>query len=556
MIYPKPLSEQDTNSLFAKLDSPSLTGTPKTPTPTSSSNSKMIANKEYVDVSISNLINAAPSALDTLNELATALGNDPNFATTISNQLGTKLDSNSANYIKSLSISGKTITYTKGNDTTGTLTTQDTVYTHPTNSGNKHIPAGGSSGQFLKWSADGTAVWAADNDTHWTTHLYAGATGTAAHASTSNGSTYLVLSDESGSTKNVRNNIRITGSGATTVSSNGSGVITISSTDNNTTYSNFVKSGSSAAAGLVPKPPTTAGTTKYLREDGTWQVPPDNNTTYSNFVKSGASAAAGLVPKPSTTAGTTRYLREDCTWQVPPDNNTTYSVFVKSGSTAAAGLVPKPSTTAGTAKYLREDCTWSTPPNTTYTAASATPKAPGTAAVGTSAKYAREDHVHPLQTSVSGNAANVTGTVEISHGGTSATTRLAALKNLTNENVGTNAQYFLTITDSWGKGGYTSVANAKSVLGLGSAAYTNSNAYLAASGTASSATKLATARTITVKIKINGMTLSGSASFDGTGNITIDMGSITRAQLLSTTGGGSSCGDCSDWCEAEGGGVD
>lgn len=46
--------------------------------------------------------------------------------------------------------------------------------------------------------------------------------------------------------------------------------------------------------------------------------------------------------------------------------------------------------------------------NTTYTAASATPKAPGTAAVGTSPKYAREDHVHPAQTSVSGNAGSAT----------------------------------------------------------------------------------------------------------------------------------------------------
>lgn len=38
-------------------------------------------------------------------------------------------------------------------------------YVHPTTSGNKHIPSGGSNGQFLKWSADGTAVWAADNNT-------------------------------------------------------------------------------------------------------------------------------------------------------------------------------------------------------------------------------------------------------------------------------------------------------------------------------------------------------------------------------------------------------
>lgn len=46
--------------------------------------------------------------------------------------------------------------------------------------------------------------------------------------------------------------------------------------------------------------------------------------------------------------------------------------------------------------------------DTKYTAASAAPKAPGTAAVGTSAKYAREDHVHPAQTSVSGNAGTAT----------------------------------------------------------------------------------------------------------------------------------------------------
>ena len=90
----------------------------------------------------------------------------------------------------------------------------DTVYVHPETSGNKHIPSGGSSGQILRWSADGTAVWGADSDT---------------------------------------------------------------------TYDAFVKSGTKAKAGLVPSPPITAGTTKYLREDGTWAVPsssiPDDTVT-------------------------------------------------------------------------------------------------------------------------------------------------------------------------------------------------------------------------------------------------------------------------------------
>jgi hypothetical protein len=75
---------------------------------------------------------------------------------------------------------------------------------------------------------------------------------------------------------------------------------------------------------------------------------------------------------------------------------------------------------------------------------------------------------------ITGTSSNVTGTVAIAHGGTGATTRLNAVKALTNEDVGTNATYFLTITNSWGKAGYTSVANAKTVLGLGSAAYTAS----------------------------------------------------------------------------------
>ena len=67
-----------------------------------------------------------------------------------------------------------TLTFVAGNnvtitpDATGdsiTISSANTVYTHPTNAGNKHIPAGGSSGQILRWSADGTAVWGNDNNT-------------------------------------------------------------------------------------------------------------------------------------------------------------------------------------------------------------------------------------------------------------------------------------------------------------------------------------------------------------------------------------------------------
>ena len=63
-------------------------------------------------------------------------------------------------------VAGSNVTITP--DATGdsiTISSANTVYTHPTTAGNKHIPAGGSSGQILRWSADGTAVWGNDNNT-------------------------------------------------------------------------------------------------------------------------------------------------------------------------------------------------------------------------------------------------------------------------------------------------------------------------------------------------------------------------------------------------------
>ena len=86
-----------------------------------------------------------------------------------------------------------------------------------------------------------------------------------------------------------------------------------------------------------------------------------------------------------------------------------------------------------------------------------------------------------IKNDTSGTSSNVTGTVAIAHGGTGATNRLAALRALTEQGVGTNAQYFLTITQNWDQGGFTSVADAKTVLGLKSAAYTASTDYLSSS---------------------------------------------------------------------------
>ncbi|EBZ6266715.1 phage tail protein [Salmonella enterica subsp. enterica serovar Oranienburg] len=74
----------------APLDSPSFTGTPTTPTPPDDAKGLQTANAEFVRKLIAALVGSVPESLDTLQELADALGNDPNFATTVLNKLAGK----------------------------------------------------------------------------------------------------------------------------------------------------------------------------------------------------------------------------------------------------------------------------------------------------------------------------------------------------------------------------------------------------------------------------------------------------------------------------------
>ncbi|GCZ00218.1 phage tail protein [Escherichia coli] len=76
--------------LKAPLSSPALTGTPTAPTAAQSVNNTQIATTAFVKSAIAAMVGSAPAALDTLNELAAALGNDPNFATTMLNALSGK----------------------------------------------------------------------------------------------------------------------------------------------------------------------------------------------------------------------------------------------------------------------------------------------------------------------------------------------------------------------------------------------------------------------------------------------------------------------------------
>ncbi|WP_312329831.1 hypothetical protein [Atlantibacter hermannii] len=74
----------------APIFSPEFTGSPLAPTPQKSDSSQKIATTAFVKAAITALVDSSPEALDTLSELAAALGNDPNFATTMTNLLATK----------------------------------------------------------------------------------------------------------------------------------------------------------------------------------------------------------------------------------------------------------------------------------------------------------------------------------------------------------------------------------------------------------------------------------------------------------------------------------
>ena len=85
------LATATASSTYAPLASPALTGVPTAPTAAANTNTTQVATTAYVQTELTDLIGGAPGALDTLNELATALANDASYSTTITTALATKL---------------------------------------------------------------------------------------------------------------------------------------------------------------------------------------------------------------------------------------------------------------------------------------------------------------------------------------------------------------------------------------------------------------------------------------------------------------------------------
>lgn len=382
-------------------------------------------------------------------------------------------------------------------------------YVHPTTPGNKHIPSGGSTGQVLKWSADGTAVWGTDNNT-----TYTNATTSKAGLMSATDKTKLnSLQNFDDST--IQENIG----------------------DLQSSVSTLENSVSTIEESLGNKVDKVSG--KQLSTN-------DYTTTEKNKL-SGIATGATKVEKSNTNGNikingteTTVYTKPDLTKQevvdalgyTPPTTNTTYSVMKGATSSAAgtSGLVPQPAAGKQTS-FLRGDGTWVVPTNTTYTnattekdglmsqedkakldgieAGDTSPLVNGTANAGTSNAYAREDHRHPLQTTVSGNAGSATKlqtarTIGLSGAATGTATSFNGTQNIT-----------IPVTS----------LDASKLTGTASINTTgNASTSTTCTGNAATATKLQTAR------KINGV------AFDGTQDITVEATGTGGHIILNSSG--------------------
>lgn len=121
----KALDGKQATGDYATTSSPSLTGVPTAPTASAGTNTAQIATTAFVMGALSTLINSAPETLDTIKELAEALGNDPSFSATVMNLIGQKLDKSGGTITGDLTVNGTLTANVTGNAATATKATGD-----------------------------------------------------------------------------------------------------------------------------------------------------------------------------------------------------------------------------------------------------------------------------------------------------------------------------------------------------------------------------------------------------------------------------------------------
>lgn len=137
-------------------DSPTFTGIPLAPTALAGTNTQQVATTEYVTTAVNNIIDAAPGALDTLNELAAAIGDDANYATTVTNALGAKAPIASPTFTGTAVIPTLQLTNALG------LSYGGTGATGRADALTNLMPSGATAGYVLKTGGSGSYYWAAE----------------------------------------------------------------------------------------------------------------------------------------------------------------------------------------------------------------------------------------------------------------------------------------------------------------------------------------------------------------------------------------------------------
>ena len=378
-----------------------------------------------------------------------------------------------------------TITFVAGNnvtitpDSTGdsiTISSANTVYSHPTSAGNKHIPAGGSSGQILRWSADGTAVWGADNNT-----TYSNATQSASGLMSNTDKAKL-----DGVAENA-NNYTLPSAGTNLGGVKTGGDVTISSgviTVNDDSHNHIISNIDGLQSALDGK--ASSG----HNHDDAYYTETEVNTMLSG--KANASHTHTIA------------------------NITNLQSTLDGKAAASHGTHVSYSTTA--------------------------PVMDGTASVGAATTVARSDHKHPVDTSRAAktsldshtsNKSNPHGVTLAQLGVTATAAELNALDGITATATELNYMYGVTSnvqTQLNGKAASshgthvtygTTAPKANGTAAVGTASSVSRSDHIhplqtTVSGNAGTATKLATARTISLTGDV-----SGSTSFDGSGNVSI-----------------------------------
>ncbi len=248
--------------------------------------------KEYVGEKIAELIGSAPEMYDTLEEIADYIAEHSDVTEALNAAIGNKLDKTAAassavkwtngRNVNGLIIDGTSNLANYGTCSTAAATAEKTVectgfgltfgaeitvkFTVTNTAANPTLNVGGTGAKpiFYRGAAIPAGYLAANR-----TYIFR-----------YNGTQWELVGDINTdttynlATESTRGLVKIgytaNGKNYPVQLANEQMYVNVPWTDTNTTYSNFVKSGSGAKSGLVPAPSITAGTTKYLREDGTW----------------------------------------------------------------------------------------------------------------------------------------------------------------------------------------------------------------------------------------------------------------------------------------------